>query len=77
MDLEEIKDSADHSEGRIYSKKLLLQTQDEIATLNREMNQAVVLAAERILDGEAKKTPSKDACLFCPVRGYCDKAYHE
>ena len=42
-----------------------------------EMKQAVTDVAERILAGEAQKTPSKDACRFCAVADHCDKAFHE
>ncbi len=69
--------AADGSEERLYSKKLLLQNAEEITELTHEMQAAVSAAAERILSGEADKTPSEEACMFCPVRGNCDKAYHK
>lgn len=74
---DEVLTASDNSDGRDFTKKLLLQTAEEIADLSREMNQAIISAGERILAGEANKTPSKEACLFCPVRNCCDKAYHE
>ena len=77
LDDDTVKQAADHSPDGRYTKKLLLQTEDEIKTLTEEMNAAVISAAERILAGDARKTPSKDACLFCPVRTHCDKAHHE
>ncbi len=69
--------AADTTDGAIYTKKLLLQTEEEIKSLIEEMNLAVKNAAERILAGEANKTPSEKACAFCPVRTHCDKAYHK
>lgn len=76
LDDERIKAAADSSEGAPYLKKLLLQTEEEIKTTADEMCAAVIGAAERILAGEAQKTPSEEACMFCPVRTHCDKAYH-
>ncbi len=69
--------AADRSPGSAYTKKLLLRTRDEIDALGKEMQAAVLGAAERILSGEAQKTPSEDACRFCPVRFHCDRAYHK
>ena len=69
--------AADTGDGRRFTKSLFLQTADEIEALSAEMNAAILAAGERILAGEANKTPSKEACLFCPVRTFCDKAYHE
>ncbi len=60
-----------------FTQKLIKQTHDQIMTLTEQMNDAVKDAATRILGGEAQKTPSKEACLFCPVRTHCDKAYHD
>lgn len=73
----EIADAADAEEAKRYTKKLLPQSAEEIAALFDDMNQAVIHAAERILAGEAQKTPSEQACMFCPVRANCDKAYSE
>ncbi|MBR3894720.1 MAG: PD-(D/E)XK nuclease family protein [Clostridia bacterium] len=77
LDDKQLLAAADRTEGSVYIKKLLLQTQEEINTLGEEMKQAVIGAAERILAGEAQKTPSEDACTFCPVRFHCDRAYHK
>ena len=41
---------------------------------NTEMQVAVCSVAERILSGEAHKTPSEKACRFCPVADCCDCA---
>ncbi len=73
----EIMSAADRSDGAVFTKKLITQTEDEIATLVDEMNVAVKSAAQRILRGDAEKTPSEKACSFCPVRPHCDQAYHK
>lgn len=77
LDDEEIKRAADAQEGQPFIKKLTLQSAEEIDSLARDMRNAVLSVAERILNGEADKTPSKEACLFCPVNASCDQAYHE
>ena len=74
---EQLLTAADRTEGTVYIKKMLLQTQEEIASLGKDMQTAVISAAERILAGEAQKTPSENACKFCPVRLHCDRAYHK
>ena len=45
-----------------------------LLALTEDMKQAVSAIAERILAGEAQKTPSADACRFCAVRANCDQA---
>lgn len=74
---EEIKQAFDASEDKRFSKKLLAQTQEEINGLMEQMKQTVQEIAERILAGEASKTPSEDACRFCSVADHCDKAYRK
>ena len=59
-----------------YTKGLTKQTLDEMQELQNEMQNAVRSVAERILSGEAEKTPSEKACAFCPVRADCNRAYH-
>lgn len=59
-----------------YTKGLTKQTLDEMQELQNEMQAAVRSVAERILSGEAEKTPSEKACAFCPVRADCNRAYH-
>lgn len=59
-----------------YTKGLTKQTLDEMQELQNEMQAAVCSVAERILSGEAQKTPSEKACAFCPVRADCNRAYH-
>ncbi|MBE6627625.1 MAG: hypothetical protein E7629_01735 [Ruminococcaceae bacterium] len=73
----EIAEALDASADKRFSKKLIQQTKEEIDGLIQEMKLAVTEIAERILAGEAQKTPSKDACRFCPVINHCDKAFHE
>ena len=55
---------------------LTKQTLEELQELQREMQNAVLAVADRILSGEAQKTPSQKACAFCPVRADCNRAYH-
>ena len=59
-----------------YTKGLTKQTVEEMQQLQEEMQAAVTSVAERILSGEAEKTPSEKACAFCPVRADCNRAYH-
>ena len=59
----------------VYSKGLTKQTLDEIQQLQVEMRDAVLTVAQRILAGEAQKTPSEKACTFCPVLADCNRAY--
>lgn len=59
-----------------YTKGLTKQTFEEMQQLQNEMQDAVRSVAERILSGEAQKTPSEKACAFCPVRADCNRAYH-
>ena len=73
----EIGQVLDSSVDKRFTKKLIQQTEEEINGLMTEMTQAVTGVAERILSGEAHKTPSRDACRFCAVADHCDKAFHE
>lgn len=70
-----LRTAADSTEGSIYLKKLLPQSAASIEALCTEMKNAVCSVAGRILSGEAQKTPSEQACQFCPVRTHCDKAH--
>ncbi len=72
----ELRKAADSTEGSVFIKKLLPQSAESIGMLYSEMKNAVCTVANRILSGEAQKTPSEQACQFCPVRTHCDKAYH-
>ncbi len=73
----EIREAADQSDEKLYCQSLQKCTDEEIGALEAEMKAAVTAIAERILAGEAQKTPSEDACKFCPVHANCDKAYHK
>ena len=57
-----------------YSEGLRKQSAEEIAALQEDMCRTVKEIAERMLAGEAQKTPSKDACKFCPIKPHCEKA---
>lgn len=71
---EEIKQALDSSPNKEFTKKLWPQTEEEIEERFTEMKNAVTSVAQRILSGEAQKTPSEDACRYCPVRENCEKA---
>lgn len=77
LDSKEVRDEADLTKEKLFIKKLSSQSEEDINTLAESMKEAVISVAERILQGEAEKTPSKEACMFCPVRDHCDRAYHE
>ena len=65
------------SESKPFFKGLAPTPAEEIAALEPQMHEAVLSAAERILAGEAQKTPSREACQYCAIRKDCDRAYHE
>ena len=74
---DETVDAAVNGESEVvYTKGLTKQTLEEMKELQNEMKDAVLLVAQRILSGEAQKTPSEKACAFCPVRADCNRAYH-
>ena len=66
--------AADTTPDGHFTKKLLLRSAGELQELMDEMQHAVCTVAERILTGEAHKTPSEKACRFCPVADWCDRA---
>ncbi len=72
-----LKDSIDSSSDHIYTKKLTSFSKDEIEDLMHDMQDAVKEIAERILAGDAQKTPSEDACRFCAIRAHCDQAHQD
>lgn len=76
LDDEAVSAAANGESGGIYTKGLTKQTIEEMQELQKEMQDAVRSVAERILSGEAEKTPSEKACAFCPVRADCNRAYH-
>ena len=71
---EKVLRAADGTEDGIFAKRLLRESAEEIRQLEADMRAAVTGIAGRILSGEAEKTPSADACTFCPVREHCDRA---
>ncbi len=71
---EELNHAMDASPKSRFTGKLLEQTAAEIEELSEAMKSAVQSAAQRILAGEAQKTPSEDACRFCAVADRCDQA---
>ncbi len=74
---EVLQASAYTNAGSGRSKPILEQTAEEIADLRRQMCDAVTDVATRILSGEAEKTPSEDACKFCPARTHCNRVYRK
>ncbi len=76
LDDEVVSAAANGEIENVYTKGLTKQTLEEMQELQKEMQDAVCSVAERILAGEAQKTPSEKACAFCPVRADCNRAYH-
>ncbi len=76
LDDETVSAAVNGESESVYSKGLTKQTMEEMQQLQQEMQDAVRSVAERILSGEAEKTPSEKACAFCPVRADCNRAYH-
>ena len=76
LDDEAVSAAANGESSGIYTKGLTKQTVEEMQELQKQMQDAVRSVAERILSGEAEKTPSEKACAFCPVRADCNRAYH-
>lgn len=72
----EVRAAADSTPNEQYTDKrqLLSCSSEELETLMQEMRAAVCTVSERILSGEAHKTPSEKACRFCPVADCCDQA---
>jgi len=75
LDDEALKPHIDASTEQTYTKKLSSLTNEKINDLMQDMQDAVREIAERILAGDAQKTPSEEACRFCAVRSHCDQAY--
>jgi hypothetical protein len=74
LDEAAILEAADQTDAHLYSAKLSKQSRQNIDDLNRDMMDAVAEIAQRILEGDAKKTPSEEACGYCPIRQSCDRA---
>ena len=77
LDDETVSRAATGESETVYIKGLTKQSLEEMQQLQNEMQEAVLSVAERILAGEAQKTPSQKACGFCPVRADCNRAHHE
>ncbi len=77
LDEETVKAAADSSANQSYLADLEMQSAKELEELQADMKNAVVSIGERILSGEAYKTPSEDACRFCSIKKNCDKAYQQ
>ena len=68
--------AADSTEGQPHLKKLEDPSAEQLDECIQDMQNVVREIAERILAGEAQKTPSEDACRFCDIRDHCDVACH-
>ncbi len=77
LDEEEIRAAADNSDTQGYLKNLKSTSLDQIKQITEEMKDVIRSIAERILSGEAEKTPSPDACRFCDLKNHCDVACHD
>lgn len=77
LDDESLRHHIDASTEQTYTKKLSPLSGDGIQDLMQDMQSVVKQIAERILSGDAQKTPSEDACRFCSIRAHCDQAYKE
>jgi len=56
------------------TKKMREQSAEDILALRDTMKATVTTIAERMLAGEARKTPSEDACKYCILKENCDQA---
>ncbi|MBR7098053.1 MAG: PD-(D/E)XK nuclease family protein, partial [Clostridia bacterium] len=77
LDNDNIRQAADGTDSQIYLKNLLKSSGEELSSVIEEMQETIRSVAERILSGEARKTPSEDACKFCAIKDHCDIAYRE
>ncbi len=77
LDEDSVREAADRSPDQTFTKKLVKYSAQQIEDLQEDMKETVCSIAQRILDGEAQKTPSEDACTLCPIRKNCDQAYHK
>ncbi len=72
-----ILNAADTEASGIYTKGLKKATREEFDDLVADMKDAIRSIGDRILSGEAPKTPSKEACRYCPVLAHCGVACHD
>ncbi len=77
LDDEELKAAAGSAGDTSCLTGLKPFSKEEIDFLRTEMSQTVCDIAARMIAGEAQKTPSKEACGFCPIKPHCDKAYRK
>lgn len=77
LDDDAVGKAADTTADHRFIQKLMRRSAEEMQDLMTEMQTAVCTVAERILTGEAHKTPSPKACRFCPVAPCCDCAVQE
>ena len=75
---------ADKSDSAILDVKKAIQDKldgqvsfDELREELRKAESSVKAEFFKDNPPKRKKTPSEDACRFCPVRLHCDKAYHK
>lgn len=61
-----------NKKGEISGKAAI--PKDEIRTLNDKLQGAIVNTAQSIYSGNACRTPSENACRFCPLRSSCPVA---
>lgn len=69
--------AADDTEKKLYTASLEKFPAQEIDRIVETMRSSVAGIARRILDGEATKTPSEEACRYCSVADHCDRAYRK
>ncbi|MBE6633984.1 MAG: hypothetical protein E7620_06550 [Ruminococcaceae bacterium] len=74
---DEFSRAADGNPQSTYTKGLERLSPEELEAHTAQMRETVCSVAERILSGDAEKTPSVDACKFCPVIDHCDVACHK
>lgn len=48
-----------------------LVSRDSMLELENLLKEAILDTARNMYEGDAKRTPSKDACKFCMMKGYC------
>ena len=74
LNTDTVLQAADTSEDKRFTKPLASMNAEDIKELTDAMRETVQSIAERILSGEAQKTPSERACKFCPIIDHCDRA---
>ena len=72
LDDKDLLQAADQTGG--YTTKLKKQSREEIDDLISQMKTIVCEIGLKIMSGYAAKTPSADACKYCPIAHHCDCA---